>query len=208
MLGVITGDAMGSVYELAYTKNYNLELFMAESNYTDASVMTLALEDWLLNDPEQNCEGLEDATALGNSNKRFSVEDFNPDKVKKATAESWKTRPMEEPAIEVELSFRVSARQMAIISYGHIPEAMEDHWFMYCDDSHIRYYRSWTGLFVFDATYVKADDGNGFVIVKLRIRPNNGNSKDYERKQTALFKALLMDECGGESEEYWDEYLQ
>lgn len=208
MLGAITGDAIGPVYELAYTKNYNLELFMAESNYTDASVMTLALADWLLNDAEQSYEGLKDAIVLGNSNKHFLGVDFKSERVKKATARSWKTKPMEEPAIEVELSFRVSARQMAIISYGHIPEAMEDHWFMYCDDSHIRYYRSWTGLFVFDATYVKADDGDGFVIVKLRIHPNKGNSKDYERKQTALFKALLMDECGGKSEEYWDEYLQ
>ena len=145
---------------------------------------------------------------LGNSNKRFFGEDFNPDKVKKATADSWKTKPMEEPAIEVDMNFSISARQMAIISYGHIPEAMEDHWFMYCDDSHIRYYRSWTGLFVFDASYVKADDGDGFVIVKLRIHPNKDYSEEYEKKQTTLFKALLMDECGGNSEEYWDEYLQ
>ena len=145
---------------------------------------------------------------LGDMNKRLNGEDFNPKKVKKATAESWKTEPMVEPAVSVYMSFRITEKQMEIISYGHIPEAMEDHWFMYCDESHIRYFRSWTGLFVFDATYVKADDGDGFVIVKLRIHPDADYTEEYARQQTALFKALLMDECGGDSAEYWDEFLK
>lgn len=144
---------------------------------------------------------------LGNSNKRLNGEDFNPKKEVKATADSWKTEPMGEPAIEVDMSSRLTPKQMDIIRYGHIPEAMEDHWFMYCDGSHIRYYRSWTGLFVFDATYTKADDGNGFEIVKLRIHPDTDHTHEYVRQQTALFKALLMDECGGDSEPYWNEYL-
>lgn len=145
---------------------------------------------------------------LGNSNLRLCGEDFSPQKVEKATAESWKTEPMVEPAISVDMSFRITEEQMEIISYGHIPEAMEDHWFMYCDESHIRYFRSWTGLFVFDATFVKADDGDGFVIVKLRIHPDADYTEEYVRQQTALFKALLMDECGGDSAEYWDEFLK
>ena len=145
---------------------------------------------------------------LGDSNKRLNGEDFNPKKLKKATAESWNTEPMVEPALEVDLRFRITPRQMAIISYGHIPEAMEDHWFMYCDESHIRYYRSWTGLFVFDATYVKAEDGVCFDIVKLRIHTENDFSEEYARKNTALFEALLMDECGDDSAKYWSEYLK
>lgn len=144
---------------------------------------------------------------LGNSNLRLCGEDFNPKKVERATVESWKTEPMVEPAINVDLSFRVSEKQMEIISYGHIPEAMEDHWFMYCDESHIRYYRSWTGLFVFDATYVKADDGDGLIINNLRIHPNTDYTEEYVKQQTALFKALLMDECGGDSTEYWNDFL-
>ena len=40
---------------------------------------------------------------------------------------------------------RISAEAMQEVRYGHIPEAMEDHWFMYCDESTIRYHRSWKG---------------------------------------------------------------
>lgn len=125
---------------------------------------------------------------LGDSNKRLNGEGFNPKKLKKATAESWNTEPMVEPAAEVAMSFRISPQQMEIISYGHIPEAMEDHWFKYCDESHIRYFRSWTGLFVFDATYVKADDGEDFIINKLRIHPKSDYTKEYVKQQTALLK--------------------
>ena len=145
---------------------------------------------------------------LGDSNKRFSGEDFNPEKKEIATADSWKTNPMVEPAIEVNPDFHLDAGQMKVIAFGHIPKVMEDHWFMYCDDSHIRYYRSWTGLFVFDATYKKEEEGEGFVIDRLRIHPNGDAAQEYVRQQTALFKALLMDECGGDSSPYWEEFLR
>ena len=36
---------------------------------------------------------------------------------------------------------------------GHIPEVMEDHWFMYCDENSINYFRSWTGNQIFKGYY-------------------------------------------------------
>jgi hypothetical protein len=44
----------------------------------------------------------------------------------------------------MECRIEVDAEDMEILRKGHIPNAQEDHWFMYCDDEHIRYYRSWT----------------------------------------------------------------
>lgn len=41
MLGALTGDTIGSVYEFHNTKEYNFPLFDADSNYTDDSVMTI-----------------------------------------------------------------------------------------------------------------------------------------------------------------------
>lgn len=37
MLGAITGDTIGSVYEFRNTKDYNFELFQYNSTYTDDS---------------------------------------------------------------------------------------------------------------------------------------------------------------------------
>ena len=60
MLGAITGDTVGSVYEFHNTKDYNFKLFLSESNYTDDSVMTMAVASWLLSDPAHTYQKLED----------------------------------------------------------------------------------------------------------------------------------------------------
>ena len=48
MLGAIIGDIVGSVYEFANTKSTEFELFAPWSNFTDDSVMTLAVAKWLV----------------------------------------------------------------------------------------------------------------------------------------------------------------
>ena len=142
---------------------------------------------------------------LGDSNKRLEGKDFNPEKKKKATAKSWKTEPMQDRPLELPMDFALSDAQMAIISLGHIPEVMEDHWFMYCDEAWIRYHRSWSGLCAFEAGYEQSADG--YRIVTLRMHAEDDRSEQYAAKQKALFLALLLDECGGDSERFWDEYL-
>lgn len=61
MLGAITGDTIGSIYEFHNTKDYNFTLFGSESCYTDDSVMTMAVADWLLTDQGHTYQGLEDS---------------------------------------------------------------------------------------------------------------------------------------------------
>lgn len=50
MLGALVGDIVGSVYEFRNTKSVDFELFVYGSNFTDDSVMTLAVAKWLLED--------------------------------------------------------------------------------------------------------------------------------------------------------------
>ena len=61
MLGAITGDTVGSVYEFHNTKDYEFRLFLSESNYTDDTVMTMAVAHWLLTDKEHTFQGLEES---------------------------------------------------------------------------------------------------------------------------------------------------
>lgn len=68
MLGAITGDIVGSVYEFNNTKDYDFTLFLSESGYTDDSVMTMAVAYWLLKDKEHTYQGLEDAMVLFGQN--------------------------------------------------------------------------------------------------------------------------------------------
>lgn len=45
MLGAIIGDIVGSEYEFDNIKTTDFPLFVSDSNYTDDSVMSLAVAD-------------------------------------------------------------------------------------------------------------------------------------------------------------------
>ena len=47
MLGAIAGDIIGSSYEFTRKKDYDFELFTEESRFTDDTIMTLAMAQWL-----------------------------------------------------------------------------------------------------------------------------------------------------------------
>ena len=59
MLGAIIGDTIGSVYEFHNIKTTHFPLFDPRSNYTDDSVMTMAVTNWLLTDPQHGMDTLE-----------------------------------------------------------------------------------------------------------------------------------------------------
>ena len=59
MLGAIIGDTIGSVYEFHNIKTTHFPLFDPRCNYTDDSVMTMAVTNWLLTDPHHGMDTLE-----------------------------------------------------------------------------------------------------------------------------------------------------
>ena len=62
MLGAVIGDIAGSVYEFSNTKDYNFEMFPTGSNFTDDTVMTMAVAEWALNN--DICADVETQTKL------------------------------------------------------------------------------------------------------------------------------------------------
>ena len=143
----------------------------------------------------------------GNSAKRFNGENPIPEKTKVATKDSWNIEPMPEKRVVVPLHETIPSDAMRIVKYGHIPDAMEDHWFMYCDESTIRYYRSWTGFCIYVAKYV--DNGIICKITELMVNrePEQYGCTDDEH-DVALFMALLTEEYGGDASMYWNKVLK
>lgn len=138
----------------------------------------------------------------GNSARRFNGENPIPQKTKVATKESWNIEPMPEKHTTIPMDESIPSAAMGIVKYGHIPDAMEDHWFMYCDEATIRYYRSWTGFCIYVAKY--EDDGETCRITELTVNrePEQYTCTDKEH-DAALFMALLTEEYGGDASEYW-----
>ncbi|HKS96727.1 MAG TPA: ADP-ribosylglycohydrolase family protein, partial [Terriglobia bacterium] len=48
MLGAIAGDIIGSVHEWTRTKTKDFPLFVPETTFTDDSVLTVAVAEWIL----------------------------------------------------------------------------------------------------------------------------------------------------------------
>ena len=59
MLGAIIGDIVGSVYEFDNTKRTDFPFFSERCSYTDDSIMTVAVAEWLLTDNQHTHESLE-----------------------------------------------------------------------------------------------------------------------------------------------------
>ena len=59
MLGAIIGDTAGSVYEFNNIKTTDFPFFSEKSDYTDDSIMTMAVAEWLLKDPNHGMDTLE-----------------------------------------------------------------------------------------------------------------------------------------------------
>lgn len=138
----------------------------------------------------------------GNSAKRFNGENPIPQKTKVATKDSWNIEPMPDKRTTIPMDESIPSAAMSIVKYGHIPDAMEDHWFMYCDEMTIRYYRSWTGFCIYVAKY--KDDGETCWITELTINrePEQYTCTD-DNHDVALFMALLTEEYGGDASMYW-----
>ena len=143
----------------------------------------------------------------GDSAKRFNGENPIPEKTKVATKDSWQIAPMPDNHITITMDMRIPSAAMRVVKCGHIPEAMEDHWFMYCDETTIRYYRSWTGICIYVAKY--QDDGETCRISELTV---NRDREQYgctdNDLDVALFMALLTNEYGGDASEYWKKALK
>ncbi len=138
-------------------------------------------------------------------NRMLRGEDPNPPKKEKTTADSWKRLPMPPEHVVIPVGLKVDAGDWETIEMGHFPEEMEDHWFMYCDEKVCRWYRSWTGLCIYEAEYRK--EGEQIVIGNLTV---NRNPQEYgqtdDEADRFLFLALMAQEMGYNPEAYWKDF--
>lgn len=76
-----------------------------------------------------------------------------------ATRASWKTIELPAAHVTLPIDRRFTADEMELIRPGLIPEAMEQHWFMFYENDRLFLHRSWTGYCIFVAHFQAKDDG-------------------------------------------------
>ena len=150
--------------------------------------------------------------ANGNVAKILNGEDGMPDKSKAATRNSWQIGPMPKDSQQTSVmpaNIILSHKNMEVLRKGHIPEAQEDHWFMYCDHEYIRYYRSWTGMCAFEARIKYSSVGEAYYIDKIRINhalAEFGVNGDLPAAH--LFMYLIAAEVGGDAASAWKDFIK
>ncbi len=129
----------------------------------------------------------------GSMSKAMKGENPMPKKEIKATKESWKNKPLT-ISKEIDCNIVLNEEEFKMLSMGHIPSEMEDHWFLYCDDEAINYFRSWTGIPIFKG-YYKVEN-NSYIIYKLEVNDNKDEySENNDKKSLELFNNLVKADC-------------
>ena len=125
MIGAIAGDIIGSVYEFDNIKITDFPLFTSESDYTDDTIMTVAVADWLLNGGDltrvMQEYGRKYPCPMGGYGGRFSgwLREKDPQpynswgngSAMRVSAVGWKFDSLEE-TLDI-------ARETAIVSHNH-----------------------------------------------------------------------------------------
>ncbi len=80
---------------------------------------------------------------------------MNPEK---ATRDSWKTQPIPELNTQLQLERTFTLKEYEHLSWGQIPQEMEDKWFTYLEDDWLYFHRSWTGFCIYQVSLKQIGD--------------------------------------------------
>ena len=130
---------------------------------------------------------------LGDMNKYLNDENPLPKKDIKATKDSWKCTPFTSYK-KIDCNIVLTKEEFGVLSMGHMPEVMEDHWFMFCDEESVNYFRSWTGTQIFKGYYKLETDS--YIIYSLEVNDNKEEYKETDLNNSLkLFNDLITSEC-------------
>lgn len=110
----------------------------------------------------------------------------------RARQDDWKTLEMPLENVQFKLDFDLTEEEFHTLQYGHIPQEMEDKWFMYYDEGKFYFYRSWTGFCIY---VVSVSDKGKIENVLVNRNSNQYTETDIERDKIML--AILLNRFAG-----------
>jgi hypothetical protein len=121
--------------------------------------------------------------------------------MKQATTADWKTSPMPEDYVVLpptDISF--NEEEYYKIQSGFIPGSMEDKWFLFFENNTLYCHRSWTGIAVYEISFMKENDTCSIRQIKFNTHVyKKDHTVDLNRElELALFliKTVLLDARG------------
>lgn len=106
--------------------------------------------------------------------------------MKVANPQDWKTEPLPDKHVTIDLHLSYSKKERQKIVKGLIPEQMEDKWFVYFDQGVLNFHRSWTGFCVYRV--YSRDDGNTFILTHADV---NRDVEQYKEVNDELDRQMI-----------------
>jgi hypothetical protein len=87
-----------------------------------------------------------------------------------AKRDDWKNLSKSNSKIKIPLQLVYTNQEFELIRQGFIPEVMENKWFVVVEDGHILFFRSWTGIMIYDCVF--EEKGNEVWVSSIDVNRN------------------------------------
>ena len=149
---------------------------------------------------------------FGNMNDVLFGIDKPEQEKRRAIKSDWETHRMPRTRSHFDLDIELSNDDFETLAWGHIPEEMKDHWFMYFDGEAFCFYRSWTGFCIYRA-YVKRSENpenrEGYAIYRATVNRSKKQYGEENDKRDAVSIAILIGQAlGGDVDKLWERYFE
>src|ERR1044072_6704284 len=98
----------------------------------------------------------------------------------------WQNEPMPALNKRLQLDGSFTDEEFRFISFGVLPESMEDKWFVYHEAPWLYLHRSWTGYCIYQIRFEPADGQVSVVEVVVNRDPQQYSNIDDEREVQLL----------------------
>jgi hypothetical protein len=106
------------------------------------------------------------------------------------TRADWKTLDLPEAVSRFDLDLVLDSDELGRVSMGHLPEDMDDKWFIYREGGRLLFHRSWTGSCVYSAAIEESSSGGRIGEVLVNRDPEQYRETD-DRYDARLLRFLI-----------------
>ena len=146
---------------------------------------------------------------FGNMNDAMFGSDRLELKRRRAIKSDWKLHRMPRTRAHFKLEIPLSDDEFETLAWGHIPEEMEDHWFMYFDGDAFCFHRSWTGYCIFRVYVKRSEDRVGYVLYRVTANRKKEQYGEENDEHDAVLVAIMVGQARGKDvDKLWERWFE
>lgn len=108
-----------------------------------------------------------------------------------AQQSDWKVEPMPSTTATIGFDRTYTNDEFQRITWGVIPETMEDKWFIYFEEPWLYLHRSWTGYCIFQLRFEAVDGQIQVAEVLVNRDPHQYSESDDEARDISLLEMVI-----------------